>query len=257
MAVGCSDGWMDVGVRGCWSERGEGRQSSCCCDVTQPADWRSSRLQAQSVASSSSRGSSSWGRGGGGGEEHLIHFFYSLLRLLSPPGQAEQKTDNCMIRGASSPSSRLQKKQNKKKIPRLAWCSVQPASLCGRAVHVSEEPLSNPGLGEASAFFCIFFSFFLFFVIFFFNYFFLNNPSECADRQQHPCQPHCAAWTRSSSEEHHRRGSLVTRRRLSAPSSWTGSRGAIDDLLSIKIGYNVAHHGQHVGDGIAFLGIVA
>lgn len=192
--------WV-VGV-GCWRERGEGRASCCRCDVTQTADWLSSRLQAQSAASSSR----------GGGEESNIWSTSFFPPVASSPGQEEQRADNCMIRGASSPSSRLQ--------ARLAWCSVQPASLCGRAVHASKEPLSKPGLGEASAFF--------FFLLLFFVCFFLPwQPAKNILRvgtKQHPCQLHCAARKRISSEEHHRLGT-VTRRRLSATSSLTGPRG--------------------------------
>lgn len=89
-----------------------------------------------------------------GGEEHLIHFFFICpCGFFTGAGRTKGGTD-CTITGAGSASSRLQQLQ-------LAWCSVQPAaSLCGRAVHASKDPLSNPGLGEASALFLSF----LFFV---------------------------------------------------------------------------------------------
>lgn len=119
----------------------EGRASRAAATSLSPADWLSSRLQAQSAASS----------GRGGGEERNIWSTSLFPPVASSPGRGEQKTDNCMIRGASSSpsSSRLQ--------AGLAWCSVQPASLCGRAVHASEEPLSNPGLGDSLGSFFFFF----------------------------------------------------------------------------------------------------
>lgn len=79
-----------------------------------------------------------------GGEEHLIHFLFPPCDFFSIGAGRTKGGQLHDYRRQRAPSSRLQ--------AGLAWCSIQPASLCGRALHASEDPLSNPGLGESLGF---------------------------------------------------------------------------------------------------------
>lgn len=175
------DGWRWIG--GCrMLERGEGRPTSL-----RPADWVTELRAPGSVCDQ---------------QQKVLEttatpaLLPSLLRLSwTGAGTAKRAQDH---RGRQV---RLDREP-------LAWCSVQPASLCGRAAHASAEAPKQPGLGVASDF--------------------PLKPWEkdilriCG--QQHPCQRRRAPRKRIPAEEHHRQCTAV-RRRLSARQN----REAIDD----------------------------
>lgn len=176
------DGWRWIG--GCrMLERGEGRPTSL-----RPADWVTELRDPGSVCDQQQKVL---------GTTATSALLPSLLRL-SPSLERGRRSERRIIGAARSVSTGEP----------LAWCSVQPASLCGRAAHASAEAPKQPGLGVASDF-----------------------PLKPWEKnvlriygQQHPCQPRRAPRKRIPAEEHHRLGT-VARRRLSATSSLTGPRG--------------------------------
>lgn len=175
------------GVGWCWRERrGEGQLSPLM--LRRHSDrWLTGLRASGSICGQQQQ---RWR----GGEEHLIHFLFPPCDFFSIGAGRTKGGQLHDYRRQRAPSSRLQ--------AGLAWCSIQPASLCGRALHASEDPLGNPGWEKASAF-CLDKSGRLILRVW-------------ADSKQQPCQHSLRTQTADFQQGASPPGHTVTRRRLSA-----------------------------------------